>query len=327
MTHLSPECASPSPATQSRGRTRSTERWTPETPPASNKSLLQVNNEAIHGHGAQEKEHKWNAHILWSQLVKSTSQVNVDVDVDMPTWYWNALFICLLFYNFYLYYYIPKNLELYFFSREEKTAPFAVKTVNSVDIWIFSGYFWVLLHIPLGIATFSFIKFLNLESLETHTHTHTHNKRLTLALRSLQRTVQKNAKYVCLAARSCPVDKRRRNRCQYCRFQKCIVVGMVKEGTFTSPEEQPYRYIYTRLLRTIRLTKLEPLFYLGIFFLFSMLSSGENRRAEGETRSSSVQVQGDARTRPLHASRHLRAQRAGQGPRGLEPERLPPRLF
>ncbi|KAM9766819.1 nuclear receptor subfamily 4 group A member 2-like isoform 1-T2 [Menidia menidia] len=45
-----------------------------------------------------------------------------------------------------------------------------------------------------------------------------------------KRTVQKNAKYVCLAAKSCPVDKRRRNRCQYCRFQKCLTVGMVKEG-------------------------------------------------------------------------------------------------
>nr|XP_057908669.1 nuclear receptor subfamily 4 group A member 2-like [Doryrhamphus excisus] len=44
-----------------------------------------------------------------------------------------------------------------------------------------------------------------------------------------KRTVQKNAKYVCLAAKTCPVDKRRRNRCQYCRFQKCLTVGMVKE--------------------------------------------------------------------------------------------------
>ncbi|KAF3857472.1 hypothetical protein F7725_009331 [Dissostichus mawsoni] len=44
-----------------------------------------------------------------------------------------------------------------------------------------------------------------------------------------KRTVQKKAKYVCLAAKSCLVDKRRRNRCQYCRFQKCLVVGMVKE--------------------------------------------------------------------------------------------------
>ncbi|XP_071026396.1 probable nuclear hormone receptor HR38 isoform X2 [Oncorhynchus clarkii lewisi] len=44
-----------------------------------------------------------------------------------------------------------------------------------------------------------------------------------------KRTVQKNAKYVCLASKNCPVDKRRRNRCQYCRFQKCLSVGMMKE--------------------------------------------------------------------------------------------------
>ncbi|XP_021424652.1 nuclear receptor subfamily 4 group A member 1 [Oncorhynchus mykiss] len=44
-----------------------------------------------------------------------------------------------------------------------------------------------------------------------------------------KRTVQKNAKYVCLANKDCPVDKRRRNRCQFCRFQKCLGVGMVKE--------------------------------------------------------------------------------------------------
>ncbi|XP_035205813.1 probable nuclear hormone receptor HR38 isoform X2 [Stegodyphus dumicola] len=44
-----------------------------------------------------------------------------------------------------------------------------------------------------------------------------------------KRTVQKNAKYVCLGNRDCPVDKRRRNRCQFCRFQKCLAVGMVKE--------------------------------------------------------------------------------------------------
>lgn len=56
-----------------------------------------------------------------------------------------------------------------------------------------------------------------------------------LFLSFLQRTVQKNAKYVCLANKNCPVDKRRRNRCQFCRFQKCLVVGMVREGTSKSP--------------------------------------------------------------------------------------------
>ncbi|XP_005067323.1 nuclear receptor subfamily 4 group A member 1 [Mesocricetus auratus] len=44
-----------------------------------------------------------------------------------------------------------------------------------------------------------------------------------------KRTVQKSAKYICLANKDCPVDKRRRNRCQFCRFQKCLAVGMVKE--------------------------------------------------------------------------------------------------
>ncbi|KRZ45030.1 Nuclear receptor subfamily 4 group A member 1, partial [Trichinella pseudospiralis] len=44
-----------------------------------------------------------------------------------------------------------------------------------------------------------------------------------------KRTVQKNAKYVCMGSRDCVIDKRRRNRCQYCRFQKCMAVGMVKE--------------------------------------------------------------------------------------------------
>ncbi|XP_075897671.1 nuclear receptor subfamily 4 group A member 2-like isoform X2 [Nelusetta ayraudi] len=44
-----------------------------------------------------------------------------------------------------------------------------------------------------------------------------------------KRTVQKDSRYVCLASRSCPVDKRRRNRCQFCRFQKCLAVGMVRE--------------------------------------------------------------------------------------------------
>lgn len=55
-------------------------------------------------------------------------------------------------------------------------------------------------------------------------------KKIGLYCLLLQRTVQKNAKYVCLANKNCPVDKRRRNRCQYCRFQKCLAVGMVKEG-------------------------------------------------------------------------------------------------
>ncbi|KAH7646554.1 putative nuclear hormone receptor hr38 [Dermatophagoides farinae] len=44
-----------------------------------------------------------------------------------------------------------------------------------------------------------------------------------------KRTVQKGSKYTCLGNKDCTVDKRRRNRCQFCRFQKCLTVGMVKE--------------------------------------------------------------------------------------------------
>ncbi|VDM36736.1 unnamed protein product [Hydatigera taeniaeformis] len=50
-----------------------------------------------------------------------------------------------------------------------------------------------------------------------------------------KRTIQKNAHYVCLQTKNCIVDKRRRNRCQYCRFQKCLKVGMVKEGKRAHP--------------------------------------------------------------------------------------------
>ncbi|CAF1111226.1 unnamed protein product [Rotaria sordida] len=49
-----------------------------------------------------------------------------------------------------------------------------------------------------------------------------------------KRTVQKNAKYVCLSDKQCLVDKRRRNRCQWCRFQKCLAVGMMKEVVRTN---------------------------------------------------------------------------------------------
>lgn len=42
-----------------------------------------------------------------------------------------------------------------------------------------------------------------------------------------KRTVQRGAKYVCMANRNCPVDKRRRNRCQFCRFQKCLAVSSI----------------------------------------------------------------------------------------------------
>lgn len=45
-----------------------------------------------------------------------------------------------------------------------------------------------------------------------------------------KRTIQGNIEYTCPAANDCEINKRRRKACQACRFQKCLRMGMVKEG-------------------------------------------------------------------------------------------------
>jgi len=45
-----------------------------------------------------------------------------------------------------------------------------------------------------------------------------------------KRTIQGNIEYSCPANGSCEITKRRRKACQACRFQKCLRMGMLKEG-------------------------------------------------------------------------------------------------
>lgn len=45
-----------------------------------------------------------------------------------------------------------------------------------------------------------------------------------------KRTVQNKKVYTCVADRSCQIDKTQRKRCPFCRFQKCLEVGMKLEG-------------------------------------------------------------------------------------------------
>lgn len=45
-----------------------------------------------------------------------------------------------------------------------------------------------------------------------------------------KRTVQNNKRYTCIENQSCQIDKTQRKRCPYCRFQKCLNVGMKLEG-------------------------------------------------------------------------------------------------
>lgn len=45
-----------------------------------------------------------------------------------------------------------------------------------------------------------------------------------------RRSIRANARYACRGSRTCLIEKHTRNRCQYCRLQKCMEMGMRKEG-------------------------------------------------------------------------------------------------
>ncbi|KAF7232783.1 hypothetical protein EG68_10396 [Paragonimus skrjabini miyazakii] len=45
-----------------------------------------------------------------------------------------------------------------------------------------------------------------------------------------KRTVRRELVYTCREKQCCPMDKRLRNRCQYCRYHKCVQVGMRREA-------------------------------------------------------------------------------------------------
>lgn len=45
-----------------------------------------------------------------------------------------------------------------------------------------------------------------------------------------KRTIRKDLTYTCREIKECLIDKRQRNRCQYCRYQKCLAMGMKREA-------------------------------------------------------------------------------------------------
>ncbi|XP_077188382.1 retinoic acid receptor RXR-gamma isoform X1 [Paroedura picta] len=45
-----------------------------------------------------------------------------------------------------------------------------------------------------------------------------------------KRTIRKDLTYTCRDNKDCLIDKRQRNRCQYCRYQKCLAMGMRREA-------------------------------------------------------------------------------------------------
>lgn len=54
-----------------------------------------------------------------------------------------------------------------------------------------------------------------------------------------KRTVQNRRVYTCVADGTCEITKAQRNRCQYCRFKKCIEQGMVLQGKLNMLEIKP----------------------------------------------------------------------------------------
>lgn len=65
------------------------------------------------------------------------------------------------------------------------------------------------------------------------TLTHLMSKSLTLWLFLIKgffrRSIQKQIEYRCLRDGKCLIIRLNRNRCQYCRFKKCIAVGMSRD--------------------------------------------------------------------------------------------------
>ncbi|XP_078233425.1 retinoic acid receptor beta isoform X5 [Pogona vitticeps] len=54
--------------------------------------------------------------------------------------------------------------------------------------------------------------------------------RVCLQMGFFRRSIQKNMVYTCHRDKNCVINKVTRNRCQYCRLQKCFEVGMSKES-------------------------------------------------------------------------------------------------
>lgn len=61
-----------------------------------------------------------------------------------------------------------------------------------------------------------------------------------------KRTVQNKKVYTCVAERQCHIDKTQRKRCPFCRFQKCLDVGMKLEG------ESMFTYLFFHINRHIQ---------------------------------------------------------------------------
>ncbi|POI18599.1 hypothetical protein CIB84_017657, partial [Bambusicola thoracicus] len=50
-----------------------------------------------------------------------------------------------------------------------------------------------------------------------------------------RRSQQSSLSYACSRQQNCPIDRASRNRCQHCRLQKCLRLGMSRDGLYPPP--------------------------------------------------------------------------------------------
>ncbi|KAJ4942954.1 hypothetical protein JOQ06_005466, partial [Pogonophryne albipinna] len=68
-----------------------------------------------------------------------------------------------------------------------------------------------------------------------------------------KRTVQNNKRYTCIENQSCQIDKTQRKRCPYCRFQKCLTVGMKLEASVPAMEARELSHYLCIAVRADRM--------------------------------------------------------------------------
>lgn len=89
-----------------------------------------------------------------------------------------------------------------------------------------------------------------------------------------RRSQQNNAAYSCPRQRNCLIDRTNRNRCQHCRLQKCLALGMSRDGepTKLSALKSHAKIIFLFPLSLLGSSKIAQRFWHPLVLSCSLLS-------------------------------------------------------